>query len=138
MLNHDKYDVHHWGAGSIGEFGIKGYQDQARKTAVYKYPDYPLAALVEEVGEVMGKLAKYGRKNDLPLEMVMYCVSAPTTSLQQELRAAVSKEMGDIIWQWVNLCYEMDLNPAQVMADNIYKLQGRQERGTLNGEGDER
>ena len=120
------------------KFDINEYKEQARKTAVYRYPDYPLAALVEEVGEVMGKLAKYGRKNDLPLEMVMYCVSTPTSALQRELRDAVSKEMGDIIWQWVNLCYEMDLNPAQVMADNIDKLQGRQERGTLNGDGDER
>ena len=120
------------------KFDINEYKEQARKTAVYRYPDYPLAALVEEVGEVMGKLAKYGRKNDLPLEMVMYTISSPATQAQKELREQVSKEMGDVIWQWVNLCHEMDLDPAQVMADNIAKLQGRQERGTLNGEGDER
>lgn len=138
MSNAKNTDMHHWGTNCVGEFGIRGYQSLARQTAVYRYPDYPLAALVEEVGEVMGKLAKYGRKNDLPLEMVMYCISSPTTQAQKELREQVSKEMGDVIWQWVNLCYEMDLNPAQVMADNIDKLQGRQERGTLNGEGDER
>jgi NTP pyrophosphatase (non-canonical NTP hydrolase) len=120
------------------KFDINEYKEKARETAVYMYPDYPLAALVEEVGEVMGKLAKFGRKNDLPLEMVMYCVSTPTSSLQQELREQVSKEMGDVIWQWVNLCHELNLNPAQVMADNIEKLQGRKERGTLEGSGDER
>ena len=138
MSNAKNIDMHHWGTNCVGEFGIRGYQSLARQTAVYMYPDYPLAALVEEVGEVMGKLAKYGRKNDLPLEMVMYTISSPATQVQKELREQVSKEMGDVIWQWVNLCYEMDLNPAQVMADNIDKLQGRQERGTLNGEGDER
>ena len=138
MSNAKNIDMHHWGTNCVGEFGIRGYQSLARQTAVYRYPDYPLAALVEEVGEVMGKLAKYGRKNDLPLEMVMYTISSPATQAQRELREQVSKEMGDVIWQWVNLCHEMDLNPAQVMADNIDKLQGRQERGTLNGEGDER
>lgn len=120
------------------KFDINEYKEKARETAVYRYPDYPLAALVEEVGEVMGKLAKFGRKNDLPLEMVMYCVSTPTSSLQQELRDQVSKEMGDVIWQWVNLCHEMNLDPAQVMAENIDKLKGRKERGTLEGSGDER
>lgn len=120
------------------KFDINEYKEKARETAVYRYPDYPLAALVEEVGEVMGKLAKFGRKNDLPLEMVMYCVSTPTSSLQQELREQVSKEMGDVIWQWVNLCHEMNLDPAQVMAENIDKLKGRKERGTLEGSGDER
>lgn len=138
MLNPDKYDVHHWGAGSIGEFGIKDYQDQARKTAVYGYSDYPLAALAEEVGEVMGKLAKFGRKNNLPLHQVIECAADPYTDDQNKLREEVSKEMGDVIWQWVNLCHELNLNPAQVMADNIEKLQGRKERGTLEGSGDER
>lgn len=138
MLNPDKYDVHHWGAGSICEFGIKYYQDQARKTAVYGYPDYPLAALAEEVGEVMGKLAKFGRKNNLPLYQVIECAADPYTDDQKKLREEVSKEMGDVIWQWVNLCHELNLNPAQVMADNIEKLQGRKERGTLEGSGDER
>ena len=138
MSNAKNIDMHHWGTNCVGEFGIRGYQSLARQTAVYSFPDYPLAALAEEVGEVMGKLAKFGRKNGMPLHTVIECVADPYTHDQQKLREDVSKEMGDIIWQWVNLCYEMDLNPAQVMADNIDKLQGRQERGTLNGEGDER
>ena len=138
MSNAKNIDMHHWGTNCVGEFGIRGYQSLARQTAVYSFPDYPLAALAEEVGEVMGKLAKFGRKNGMPLHTVIECVADPYTHDQQKLREDVSKEMGDIIWQWVNLCYEMDLNPAQVMADNIDKLQGRKERGTLEGSGDER
>ena len=138
MRNIANQDNHHFGPQSIGEYGICGYQDAARKTAVYQFPDYPLAALAEEVGEVMGKLAKFGRKENLPLHMVIECVADPYTHPQQTLREEVSKEMGDVIWQWVNLCHELNLNPAQVMADNIDKLQGRKERGTLEGSGDER
>ena len=138
MSNAKNTDMHHWGTNCVGEFGIRGYQSLARKTAVYGFSDYPLAALAEEVGEVMGKLAKFGRKNGMPLHAVIECVANPYMPDQQTLREQVSKEMGDVIWQWVNLCYEMDLNPAQVMADNIDKLQGRKERGTLEGSGDER
>lgn len=120
------------------KFDINEYKEQARKTAVYGYSDYPLAALAEEVGEVMGKLAKFGRKNNLALHQVIECAADPYTDDQKKLREEVSKEMGDVIWQWVNLCHELNLNPAQVMADNIDKLKGRKERGTLEGSGDER
>lgn len=138
MRNIINQDEHHFGPQSIGEFGIFAYQQQARTTAVYTWPDYPLLALGEEVGEVFGKLAKYGRKNDIPVHMAIESVVNPVNELQQKLREEVSKEMGDVIWQWANLCYELNLNPAQVMQDNLDKLQGRQERGTLNGEGDNR
>ena len=120
------------------KFDINEYKEQARKTAVYGYSDYPLAALAEEVGEVMGKLAKFGRKNNLALHQVIECAADPYTDDQRKLREEVSKEMGDVIWQWVNLCHELNLNPAQVMADNIEKLKGRKERGKLEGSGDER
>ena len=45
--------------------GINFYQKRALNTAVFESNDYPLIALGEEVGEVMGKIAKFGRKNNL-------------------------------------------------------------------------
>ena len=107
----------------------------ARKTAVYDHSDYPLLALSEEVGEVMGKIAKYGRKNALAANNVINQIA---NDLIPELKEQVEKEMGDVLWQWSNLCWELGLNPADVAEKNISKLQGRQERGTLNGEGDNR
>ena len=133
-----RYDAHHWGMNCVGEFGIRGYQSLARKTAVYDFGDYPLLALSEEVGEVMGKIAKFGRKNSVPVHLVIEAIAKPVNDAQLKLREEVSKEMGDVIWQWVNLCHELDMNPAQIMQDNLDKLQGRQERGTLEGSGDER
>ncbi len=79
-------DEHHFGPKAIYEYGIKDYQAQARKTAVYGYSDYPLAALGEESGEVMGKLAKFGRKNNLPLHQIIECAANPYTDDQKKLR----------------------------------------------------
>ena len=117
------------------DLGLCEYQDMARKTAVYDYSDYPLLALSEEVGEVMGKIAKYGRKNSLPANNVIKQIAY---GFIPELKEQVEKEMGDVLWQWANLCWELGLDPSDVAEKNISKLQGRQERGTLNGEGDER
>ena len=117
------------------DLGLCEYQDMARKTAVYDYSDYPLLALSEEVGEVMGKIAKYGRKNSLTADSV---ISRIANGFANELKDQVEKEMGDVLWQWSNLCWELGLNPSDVAEKNISKLLGRQERGTLNGDGDER
>lgn len=118
------------------DFGLKEYMVEARKTAVYHYADYPLAALAEEVGEVMGKIAKQGRKNRQPVWEVIHDIKHGYSP--EGLREAVEKEMGDVLWQWANLCHELGFDPAEVANKNIDKLQGRQERGTLNGEGDNR
>lgn len=119
---------------------IDDYLKEARKTAVYSHSDYPLAALAEEVGEVMGKIAKYGRKNNFNLATVVDIVAAPTpdTSTAEELRNALRKEMGDIAWQWVMLCNELNFMPSEILTENIAKLTDRQQRNVLNGEGDNR
>lgn len=117
------------------DYGIQAYQRIALSTAVFKEPDYPLIALGEEVGEVMGKIAKHGRKNDLSSADVIYQVASGQLP---ELRDALVKELGDVIWQWSLLCKVLDIDPATVMEVNNIKLAGRAERGVLNGEGDER
>ncbi len=55
------------------------YAVKAQQTAVFTRNDYPLVALGEEVGEVMGKIAKFGRKNDMSVEEVInaICLQVP-------------------------------------------------------------
>lgn len=123
---------------AANEMGINFYQKRALNTAVFTRNDYPLVALGEEVGEVMGKIAKFGRKNDMSVEEVIDAIANPQTSAVQELREAVQKEMGDVLWQWAVLCNTLAMAPADVATSNLFKLQDRQARDVLNGEGDER
>lgn len=123
---------------AANEMGINFYQKCALNTAVFERNDYPLIALGEEVGEVMGKIAKFGRKNNMSVEQVINSIANPQTSAVQELREQVSKELGDVLWQWAVLSDALGFKAFDVAALNLTKLQDRQARNVLNGEGDER
>ena len=114
------------------------YAVKAQQTAVFTRNDYPLVALGEEVGEVMGKIAKFGRKNDMSVEEVINAIANPETKAVAELRAAIKKEMGDVLWQWAVLCNALCMSPNHIAEENLFKLQDRKERNVLNGEGDNR
>ena len=123
---------------AANEMGINFYQKRALNTAVFERNDYPLIALGEEVGEVMGKIAKFGRKNNMSIEQVINAIANPQTSAVRELREQVGKELGDVLWQWAVLAKTLGFNAFDVAALNLMKLQDRQARDVLNGEGDER
>ena len=113
------------------------YAVKAQQTAVFTRNDYPLVALGEEVGEVMGKIAKYGRKNDMSVEEVIIDIKNKYPDAM-ELREAVKKEMGDVLWQWAVLCNALCMSPNNIAEENLFKLQDRKQRNVLNGEGDNR
>ena len=120
---------------------LNKYQEEAMKFAKYESFDYPFMALAEEVGEVFGKLAKYGRKNSASLNCIIENISNPSEYLsesEQELKQSVKKELGDVLWQLQACCYELGVSLEDVAQSNIDKLRGRIERGTIIGEGDER
>lgn len=131
-MNHENQNV------AANEMGINLYQKLALKTAVFERNDYPLIALGEEVGEVMGKIAKFGRKNNMSVEQVINAIANPQPSAVQELREQVGKELGDVLWQWAVLSNTLGFKAFDVASSNLLKLQDRQGRGVLNGEGDNR
>ena len=99
------------------------YQFAAQVTAVYprdKAVQYPLTLLMEEVGELAGKFAKPMRKGE------------------EFDKNAIEKEMGDVLWSLSALASDLGIDLQKVAEGNIEKLQGRLERGTLMGSGDER
>ena len=104
------------------------YQKKARETAVY--PDvgknmwYPALGLAGEVGEVMEIIKKTYRDNGGELLVVD----------QVRLR----KELGDVLWYIANLCWETDIDLAQVARENYLKLQDRLTRNVIHGSGDNR
>ena len=86
----------------------------------------------------MGKIAKFGRKNNMSVEQVINAIANHQTSAVQELREQVGKELGDVLWQWAVLSDALGFKAFDVASMNLSKLQDRQARNVLNGEGDER
>tara|TARA_R110000868_G_scaffold4864_4_gene30351 strand:+ start:492 stop:932 length:441 start_codon:yes stop_codon:yes gene_type:complete len=44
----------------------------------------------------------------------------------------MKRELGDIIWYWVNACHALHLDPNDVIAENVTKLESRYPGGAFN------
>ena len=42
------------------------------------------------------------------------------------------RELGDIMWYWINSCRALGLDPNEVMAENVEKLKSRYPGGNFN------
>ena len=103
------------------------YQRFSRRTAEYPreaWLTYPALGLAGEAGEV-AEHAKKALRDD-------------AGRITDERRAAMSKELGDVLWYVAQLTSELGLELDQIARDNLEKLFSRQRRGVLSGSGDER
>ena len=50
----------------------------------------------------------------------------------EEARFHMKRELGDIMWYWVNACRALDLDPNDVIAENVKKLESRYPGGTFD------
>jgi len=104
---------------------FNAYQVMARTTA--KYPEelglaYTALGLCSEAGEVADKLKKMIRDG----------------ADEDEFRAAVAKELGDVLWYVANVAWEIDYNLNDIAEINYNKLKDRYERNVISGSGDNR
>lgn len=103
------------------------YQKLAWKTA--QYPNagnniyYPALGL-GEAGEIQNKVKKIMRDHN--------------NRITPEMRAALKKEIGDLIWYVAAMCTELGIGMDDVASENIEKLADRQQRGVIKGSGDDR
>ncbi len=44
----------------------------------------------------------------------------------------MKRELGDIIWYWIQACMALDLDPNEVIAENVTKLEGRYPGGKFD------
>jgi NTP pyrophosphatase (non-canonical NTP hydrolase) len=104
------------------------YQIKSRKTAGYPaigHPViYPTLGLVNEAGEVAGKIKKVFRDKG--------------GEISEETRQALKAELGDVLWYIAQVATELDLSLDEVAEYNIAKLYDRLERVKLKGDGDNR
>ena len=98
------------------------YQAKASEFATYTNMNYPYFALIEEVGEFCGKIAKNMRGD----------------RSHQETQAMMKKEAGDILWNLAEICTLNGWTLAEVASENIAKLESRKERDLIKGDGDVR
>jgi len=107
---------------------LNNYQDKARKTAIYPNIGgniiYPTLGLCGESGEFAEKIKKLIRDNN--------GVMTP------EIRDALIKELGDILWYVANSASELNVTLEEVAQRNLDKLQKRKQENKLHGEGDDR
>jgi NTP pyrophosphatase (non-canonical NTP hydrolase) len=103
---------------------MDAYQRSARKTVIYRREQmiiYPALGLAGESGEVCEKVKKHLRGD--------------TTS---NLKEDIEKELGDVLWYVANLATDLGLSMDIIAAKNLEKLRDRQDRGVLQGDGDDR
>jgi NTP pyrophosphatase (non-canonical NTP hydrolase) len=106
---------------------LSEYQRLSRRTAEYPreaWLTYPALGLVGEAGEV----AEHAKK----------VIRDDGGEVTDERRAAMTKELGDVLWYVAQLASELDLQLEQIAQVNLEKLLSRQQRGVLSGSGDER
>ena len=44
----------------------------------------------------------------------------------------MKRELGDIMWYWINACRALNLDPNEVIAENVKKLESRYPGGTFD------
>ena len=91
------------------------YQENCRTTAIYPKKDaiaYLSLGLVSEAGEVAGKVKK---------------------QIRDGTESNIASEIGDVLWYCAMLASELNVNLGKIMEDNLYKLNDRKTRGTLQG-----
>ena len=107
---------------------LNEYQQKSRKTAGYPaigHPViYPTLGLVNEAGEVAGKIKKVFRDKD--------------GQISEETKSALKAELGDVLWYLAQVSTELGLSLEEVAEYNLQKLYSRLERGKIRGDGDNR
>ena len=106
---------------------LSDYQRQSRRTAEYPrnaWLVYPALGLAGEAGEV----AEHAKK----------AIRDDGGAVSEERKAAMSKELGDVLWYIAQLATELGLDLDRIAEQNLAKLLSRQQRGVLSGSGDDR
>ena len=108
---------------------LSEYQRRSRRTAEYprdgsSWLAYPALGLSGEAGEV----AEHAKK----------AIRDDGGEVSDERRAAMAKELGDVLWYVAQLASELGLDLDEIAQANLDKLISRQQRGVLSGSGDDR
>lgn len=114
---------------------LNEYQEKAMATCLPESRNYSymFQGLVEEVGELSGKISKAIRKGMAEINYNLLCIGD-----SPELKDSIKKELGDVAWMLAGLCEVLGYKLEDICQCNLDKLASRAKRGVINGEGDNR
>lgn len=111
------------------ELTLTEYQKNAQETAIFprELPDFL------DIGQVYVVLGQSGETGEID-EKLKKAIREGDEKYVDEMRG----EVGDTLWYLSQVCEEFGWDLGEIAKDNLDKLQDRQERGQLTGEGDHR
>lgn len=117
---------------------LNEYQSQAMTTCMDSSMNdtYMLFGLVAEVGEIADKIAKWKRKGlaHINNDRIVYDHVYLDEAREKDLLA----EVGDVLWFVAGIASTMGVSLEEIANANLAKLQSRQQRGVIDGNGDNR
>jgi NTP pyrophosphatase (non-canonical NTP hydrolase) len=122
------------------QIDLNKYQDfvQAVTSAESNYP----AQLIERIQEInthttinpallltaaMGLAAEGGEFVEIPKKIIFQ-----GKPVNEENIFHMKRELGDIMWYWINACRALNLDPNDVIAENVRKLESRYPGGSFD------
>jgi NTP pyrophosphatase (non-canonical NTP hydrolase) len=76
---------------------------------------------------MIGLTSEAGEAQEI-LKKVLFQGKAFTEDTRQHMK----KELGDVIWYWINACNALQLDPNEVVAENVKKLEARYPGGKFD------
>ena len=122
------------------QIDLNKYQDFVREvtSAESNFPDI-LVDKIKTINETtsinpallltaaMGLAAETGEFAEIPKKM--FFQGKP---VNEENIFHMKRELGDIMWYWINACRALNLDPNEVIAENVNKLQSRYPGGSFD------
>lgn len=87
-------------------------------------PDVNLPLLITAC---MGLAAESGEFIEIPKKIIFQ-----GKALTDENVFHMKRELGDVMWYWINACRALGLDPNEVIAENVKKLESRYPGGSFN------
>lgn len=122
------------------QIDLNKYQDFVREVTSEE-SNYPMQ-LIQRIQEIdssttinpallltaaMGLAAETGEFAEIPKKMLFQ-----GKPVNEENIFHMKRELGDIIWYWVNACRALNLDPNDVIAENVNKLKSRYPGGDFD------
>lgn len=122
------------------QIDLNKYQDFVREVTSVE-SNYP-AQLIERIQEInttttinpsllltaaMGLAAEGGEFVEIPKKI--FFQGKP---VNEENIFHMKRELGDIMWYWINACRALNLDPNDVIAENVRKLEARYPGGSFD------